>query len=104
LNAKNAIELAEDEKAIVDLFRQSEVIDVTAVTSEFDLAVLVGQNAGVAQCIQIYPRCRYEANNLMGLTRPHSACRTRWVAWSRSQYDNFKRICDLRQISTTFAL
>jgi hypothetical protein len=69
LNAMNAMELAEDEKAIVALFGQNESIDVTAVTVEFDLAALMGQKAGAAQCSKIYSRCRYEAKDLMEAIR-----------------------------------
>ena len=56
LNAHDFTTLAADEKSIVTLFGQSDKIDVSAVTAEFDLAALMGRQAGPEQCQRIYAR------------------------------------------------
>merc|ERR1712008_490047 len=57
LNAKEVSTLASDESAIAELFGKSGSIDVSAATAEFDLAALMGRQAGKAQCETIYARC-----------------------------------------------
>ena len=41
----------------------------TAATAEFDLAALMGRQAGKAQCETIYARCPYESKDLMEIMR-----------------------------------
>ena len=70
LNAQDSTTLAEDEKAIVTLFGQSQDgIDLAAVTVEFDLAAFMGRQAGEQQCQRIYARCQYQAKDLMAAMR-----------------------------------
>ena len=67
LNAQN--DLAEDETKIAQLFGKSGNIDLSAVTVEFDLAALIGQQAGEYQCNTIYSRCPYQVKDLMEIIR-----------------------------------
>ena len=67
LNAQDSTTLAEDEKAIATLFGQN--IDMAAATVEFDLAALMGRQAGEQQCQRIYARCQYQAKDLMAAMR-----------------------------------
>jgi len=69
LNAKEVSTLASDESAIAELFGKSGSIDVSAATAEFDLAALMGRQAGKAQCETIYARCPYESKDLMEIMR-----------------------------------
>jgi len=69
LNAKEVSTLASDESAIAELFGKSGSIDVSAATAEFDLAALMGRQAGKAQCETIYARCPYESKELMEIMR-----------------------------------
>lgn len=69
LNAKEVSTLASDESAIAELFGKSGSIDVSAATAEFDLAALMGRQAGKAQCDTIYARCPYESKDLMKIMR-----------------------------------
>merc|ERR1711956_104182 len=69
LSAKEVSTLASDESAIAELFGKSGSIDVSAATAEFDLAALMGRQAGKAQCETIYARCPYESKDLMEIMR-----------------------------------
>merc|ERR1712062_96965 len=72
LNAQN--DLAEDETKIAQLFGKSGNIDLLAVTVEFDLAALIGQQAGEYQCNTIYSRCPYQVKDLMEIIRQPPKC------------------------------
>jgi len=67
LNAQK--DLAEDETKIAQLFGKSGNIDLSAVTVEFDLAALMGQQAGEDHCNTIYSRCPYQVKDLMEIIR-----------------------------------
>lgn len=67
LNAQK--DLAEDEAKIAQLFGKSGNIDLSAVTVEFDLAALMGQQVGEEQCNTIYSRCPYQVKDLMEIIR-----------------------------------
>ena len=67
LNAQK--DLAEDEAKIAHLFGKSGNIDLSAVTVEFDLAALMGQQVGEGQCNTIYSRCPYQVKDLMEIIR-----------------------------------
>jgi hypothetical protein len=67
LNAQK--DLAEDEAKIAQLFGKSGNIDLSAVTVEFDLAALMGQQVGEGQCNTIYSRCPYQVKDLMEIIR-----------------------------------
>merc|ERR1712025_1525008 len=69
LNTQDINSLAPDESMIATLFGKSGSIDVSAVTAEFDLAALMGRNAGQMQCDTIYARCPYQARDLMEVMR-----------------------------------
>merc|ERR1711997_57682 len=69
LNAKEVSTLASDESAIAELFDKFGSIDISAATAEFDLAALMGRQAGKAQCEIIYARCPYESKDLMEIMR-----------------------------------
>jgi len=70
LNAQDVNTLQADESAIAALFgKTAGGIDVTATTVEFDLAALMGRQAGKAQCDTIYARCPYQTKDLMEVMR-----------------------------------
>jgi hypothetical protein len=58
-----------DEARVAALFGQSDSIDLSAVTAEFDLAALMGRKVGQAQCDTIYARCGYQPKDLMDVIR-----------------------------------
>merc|ERR1711953_415019 len=73
LNAEDVNTLPYEEQAIAKLFGQTENIDVTAVTVEFDLAAHMGRKAGQDQCQLIYSRCPYGTKALMDVIRQPNA-------------------------------
>merc|ERR1712012_646844 len=73
LNAEDVNTLTYEEQAIAKLFGQTENIDVTAVTVEFDLAAHMGRKAGQNQCQLIYSRCPYGTKALMDVIRQPNA-------------------------------
>merc|ERR1711997_676130 len=65
LNAQDVKTLQADEAAIASLFGKTAGIDLTSTTVEFDLAALMGRQAGKNQCDTIYARCPYQSKDLM---------------------------------------
>jgi len=69
LNAQDVKTLQADEAAIASLFGKTAGIDLTSTTVEFDLAALMGRQAGKHQCDTIYARCPYQSKDLMEVMR-----------------------------------
>jgi len=69
LNAQDVKTLQADEVAIASLFGKTAGIDLTSTTVEFDLAALMGRQAGKHQCDTIYARCPYQSKDLMEVMR-----------------------------------
>jgi len=69
LNAQDVKTLQADEAAIASLFGKSAGIDLASTTVEFDLAALMGRQAGKHQCDTIYARCPYQSKDLMEVMR-----------------------------------
>jgi len=69
LNAQDVKTLQADEAAIASLFGKTAGIDLTSTTVEFDLAALMGRQAGKNQCDTIYARCPYQSKDLMEVMR-----------------------------------
>jgi hypothetical protein len=69
LTAKDPNTLEADERILANVFGKSAGIDLTSTTVEFDLAALMGRQAGKAQCETIYARCPYESKDLMEVMR-----------------------------------
>jgi len=69
LTAKDANTLEADERILANVFGKSAGIDLTSTTVEFDLAALMGRQAGKAQCDKIYARCPYQTKDLMEVMR-----------------------------------
>jgi len=69
LNAQDVNTLQADEAAIASLFGKTAGIDLTSTTVEFDLAALMGRQAGKNQCDTIYARCPYQSKDLMEVMR-----------------------------------
>jgi len=69
LTAKDPNTLEADERILANVFGKSAGIDLTSTTVEFDLAALMGRQAGKAQCDKIYARCPYQTKDLMEVMR-----------------------------------
>jgi len=69
LNAQDVKTLQADEAAIASLFGKTAGIDLSSTTVEFDLAALMGRQAGKHQCDTIYARCPYQSKDLMEVMR-----------------------------------
>jgi len=69
LNAQDVKTLEADEAVIASLFGKTAGIDLTSTTVEFDLAALMGRQAGKNQCDTIYARCPYQSKDLMEVMR-----------------------------------
>jgi len=69
LNAQDVNTLEADELTLATVFGKTAGIDLTSTTVEFDLAALMGRQAGQAQCDTIYARCPYQTKDLMEVMR-----------------------------------
>ena len=59
----------QDEMIIAKTFGQTDAIDVTASSVEFDLSALIGRMVGSQRCQTMYSRCTTHPNKIMNEIR-----------------------------------